>query len=313
MTRNDHVDILMACYNGENFLAEQLQSLFNQTHQHFTLLIRDDGSTDNTLTIIEQFSRKYPKKIQVVPSNRRLGVKGNFSELMKASQADYVMFSDQDDIWMAEKIEKSLEKLIEMETLCGCDMPLLVHTDLTVIDQNGAIKADSFFKYTKLYPENFQTLNRFLTQNVVTGCALIMNKTLCRLAYPIPQETFMHDWWVALVASALGRVVSIAAPIIHYRQHTSNALGAKKFGSWGHLKERLSNLWIEDEMKHNQAALLLRRYKDQLSSQNAELIQSYLRLKKIGWFGGRFSIIKNQFYKSGFLRNLVAFFVKVQP
>lgn len=313
MSPNLSVDILLATYNGEKYLEEQLQSILAQTHQQFRILIRDDISSDKTKEIIATYTKLYPEKIQALPSHENLGVKRNFSALMEASTAPYIMFADQDDIWMKEKIEKTLAAMQSAEKKHGPMTPILVHSDLIVTNAEMTPIAKSFWKHTNISPSTFFGLNRFLTQNMVTGCAMMLNKSLCQLAYPIPKDTPMHDWWVALVASAFGKIEMINEPTILYRQHASNTLGAKKFGSFSHIKERLFMPSKEDELKLKQAELLLKRYNALHSNDQKEILKNYIELKNKWWLHSRFLIFKYRFFKCGFLRNLVAFFIKTQP
>lgn len=313
MSINDRVDILLATYNGEKYLKEQLESILTQTHQNFCILIRDDLSSDSTPKIIETYVKAHPDKIRLIPSKENLGVKCNFSALMEASQASYVMFADQDDCWMQDKIAKTLDTMKSAELKYGIMTPLLVHSDLIVTDESMQQIAPSFWAHTNIQPHSFSGLNRFLTQNMVTGCTMMLNKSLRQLAYPIPQDSPMHDWWIALVASAFGKIEILNEPTILYRQHASNTLGAKKFGSIHHIKERLFKYSIEDDFKLKQATTLLKRYNALHNAEQKELIKNYIQLKDKWWIHSRFLIFKYQFFKCGFLRNLVAFFIKTQP
>ncbi len=306
------IDILLSTFNGEKYLAEQLNSLFNQTCQDFTLLIRDDGSEDKTLSIIETFSQQFPNRIRMIKEEGRLGPKASFSALMNYSNAPYVMFCDQDDIWKKEKIALSLQHMKQLEK-AGQDLPLLVHSDLIVINEKGKALHSSFWKYANLSAREFTTINRLLTQNVVTGCTVLMNRKLCSMAYPVPSCAFMHDWWVALVASLFGKIGIIPQTTIYYRQHTKNAVGAKKFGSLKHILERMDNINYDDEIKLNQANYLLSHYGISLNDTHREILEDYTKLKTISWIDSRFLIIKRGFFKCGFRRNVFCLLVKRQP
>lgn len=307
------IDILLATYNGEPYLYQQLESLFNQSCQDFKVLIRDDGSTDQTLAVIESFSKKYPGRISLVEGTDRLGPKGSFSALMKLSQAPYVMFCDQDDIWKKEKIALSLKQMKQLEEISQGDTPLLVHTDLIVINEKGAPVHSSFWKYANLSAETFTTVNRLLTQNVVTGCTVMMNRKLCGMAYPIPECAFMHDWWVALVASLFGKIAIVPQSTLFYRQHNKNAVGAKKFGSLTHILERLENINHDDDVKLDQAKYLLEHYGCHLDEANKQILEDYTQLKKLSWIDSRFVILRQKFFKCGFRRNVFCLLIKRQP
>jgi len=249
------VDILLTTFNGAKFLPDQLDSLFAQTHLPRHIFIGDDGSKDETLAIINQFINKYPNTITLLPPSEKLGVIKNFSRLIPLAKADYVMFSDQDDIWKKEKLEQTLSKMQEAEKSSSLPIPILVHTDLEVVDQDLKMIAPSFWKYTHLNPFKTDQLNRLLAQNVVTGCTMMINKAMLNLCFPIPENVIMHDWWAALVASAFGRVVPLNKATLLYRQHSNNTLGAKKFSIFKQLMQwRNLSKKIEERKKTNPKA-----------------------------------------------------------
>lgn len=318
--KKPEVDILMATYHGEKYLETQIYSILNQSFQDFRLLICDDHSKDRTSQLLEEFSVKYPDKIVIIKSEKNLGAKGNFSYLMQHAEANYIMFADQDDFWMKEKIEKTLNEMKRLENVHGRLLPLLVHSDLTVVDQDCAVLDNSFWKYSNLKVDSYQKINRFLVQNVVTGCTMMINQNLCKLSFPIPAESFMHDWWIALVASAFGKIGLVNEPTILYRQHSSNTLGAKKFGSINFLKEGFKKLWNNDQQyqsqvltRLNQAKILLMRYSNQLSLGDKQIINDYIQLNHASWLKKRIIVLKHGLFRSGFLRNFVIFFIKLTP
>src|SRR6266540_3047829 len=125
---NHRLDILMAVFNGGDYVAKQLDSIFEQTYQNWRLLVRDDGSSDGTVILLNQFINVHPDKIKLISTdNPNLGAFRNFSELISHSKADYIMFCDQDDVWLPRKIEISFQRMEELESSFGKDTPLLVH------------------------------------------------------------------------------------------------------------------------------------------------------------------------------------------
>lgn len=310
------IDILMATYNGQSFVKAQIESILAQSYPHFHLLIRDDGSKDATVSIVQDFAGKYPTQITLLPTEKGLGAKGNFSCLMEHATANYIMFSDQDDVWMQDKIEKTLACMQDLETRYSKETPLLVHTDLLVSDQHLNTISPSFCQYTGLNANSFKSLNRFLTQNVVTGCTMMINRTLLKLTSPIPSNAIMHDWWLALAASAFGAISFIPEPTMHYRQHGSNTIGAKKFSLWLLIQEKLERIqktgkWLSfekepllphDLARLSQAESFYQIFQDQLSYKQKEMLKGYLQLENSG-IKNRYLILKHRFFKSGFLRN----------
>lgn len=221
------VDILLATYNGAAFLKEQLESVLAQTHQDWHILARDDGSSDGTPAILDDYAKAHPEKFTVLCDGLRLGAKGAFSALMAQSTAPYVAFCDQDDFWLPEKLELLLTAMREAELRHGCRRPLLIHSDLEVVDERLVTLAPSFWLHQGIEPRR-DRLPQLIVQNVVTGCASLFNKALLEAALPIPPEAFMHDYWLSLVASACGEIVAVPEQLVRYRQHGKNTLGAKK-------------------------------------------------------------------------------------
>ena len=196
---SDPVDVVMATYNGGKYLGQQIQSIMDQPYPSLHLYIRDDLSQDNTLEIMGHYKRLYPDRITLIPSMETLGVKGNFSILLQNSKANYVLLSDQDDVWLPDKVEMTLAKMRELEEIYGASCPLCVHTDLTVVDTELQKIHSSFWAYSHLNQSGVHDLNRLLIQNVVTGCTMMINRALIKLALPIPPAAIIHDWWLGLV------------------------------------------------------------------------------------------------------------------
>lgn len=303
---SESVDVLLATYQGADYLEEQLESILTQTHPSLHLYVRDDGSTDQTIPILKKWASTYPQMITLIPSSENLGVKGNFSELMKHSQAPYIMFADQDDRWFPHKVEDSLEGLIGLERQYGQHIPLLVHSDLIVADQQLKEISPSFWKYAGLSPE-LTSLNRLLTQNTITGCTVLMNRCLADLAFPIPPEAIMHDWWIALVCACFGHIEPLSQATLYYRQHFKNDIGAKHYHLGAFLRQKIANTQQKGKVSSQtfkQAEAFLTRYCSELSSDQQELLQAYRELPRLPYFQQKIQIIKYQFYKQGFLRNL---------
>jgi len=310
--KEETVDILLATCNGFSFIASQLDSILFQTHKQIHLIIRDDVSDDSTRKILETYAQRFPDMITLIPADRRLGINGNFSCLMEHSTAPYIMFADQDDLWDHGKVSKTLEKMKELENCYSVDMPLLVHTDLKVVDRDLNDLSSSFWHYSGITPLHSQTLNRLLMQNVVTGCAMMINRPLLQLAHPIPENAAMHDWWIALVAAAFGQIEALPLPTLLYRQHGKNTLGAQKFISWNSFKRVCEKLRTPEDAKHAHAQELLSRYPHRLDTHQIALLQAYKKLSSSSFFEKISLIFKYRFYKIGFLRNVVNLLLKRQ-
>lgn len=226
------VDILMATYNGERYVAEQIESIQAQTFGDWRLLVSDDCSTDGTLAVIEAIATEDPR-IQIVSQCVRYGgAKENFMSLLAKAEAPYVMFCDQDDVWLPEKIELSITKMRELEGEFGADVPFLVFSDMIVVDDRLNTISSSFEQYSSIDPAR-TNFRQMLAQNVGAGCTMMCNSPLHALFKKTPKGEFMimHDWWLALVASAFGIIAHIDAPLSLYRQHSDNAVGAVRYSA----------------------------------------------------------------------------------
>lgn len=227
MSQEANLVVVLSSYNGARFIAEQIESLRHQTRRSWVLLVRDDGSSDDTVRIVETHSAVDPRIVLLQDGRGHLGPAASFSALLEhaaGAGAEYVALSDQDDVWRPDKLERELQLMEEHERRIGRDVPLLVHSDLTVVDQQLRIVHRSFASYQSLGREPVRPLRRLLVQNFVTGCTTVINRALLRAAVPLP-PVVMHDWWLALCAGALGQLLYLAEPTVLYRQHAGNTLG----------------------------------------------------------------------------------------
>jgi GT2 family glycosyltransferase len=220
-------EVAMATCNGERFLDQQIASILGQTLPPQRLLVADDHSSDATLQLLQYWQRSSSIPIELVPpvGSARLGCCRNFERLIQASAAPYLMLADQDDVWDQDKATKLLRQMDLLEKRFGSDSPLLVHADLRLIDAEGRLLASSFHRHQGLAPDREGVLE-IAMQNVVTGCASLVNRACVRKALPFPVEVVLHDWWLALVAAQAGAVVYLPEPCVSYRQHRTNVVGA---------------------------------------------------------------------------------------
>lgn len=299
----------MAVYNGEKYLKQQIESVLNQTVSDIKIIVRDDGSTDNSKKIIDSFCNEYPQKITKIEGEPTGSAKKNFAKLFEAVDDDYIMFCDQDDIWLPDKVEKTLSAIKTAEN--GGTTPVLVHTDLKVVDQSLNVISNSFFNFQQLIQKDI-TLPKLLVQNYVTGCTVMINRALLEKCATISDECIMHDWWLALTSVLFGKLVCLSESTILYRQHSNNQVGAKASYGIDFVKRKLKTL---GEVKANynatyiQAEALLKCYKEQISKQNLEILQNYCNMKNMKKFKKIRIIKKYGFKKCTTLRVLGQYFL----
>lgn len=220
---NSTVAILMSTYNGKKYLSEQLDSILEQQAVSVTLYVRDDGSTDGTVEILKKYQKRYSNIVVIYGSN--LGVGNSFAELIydEDIQADYYAFSDQDDIWLPDKMISAIERIKKVDEL----IPVLYAGNQMLIDKEGD-------QIGVRYNESRDTdYHRIINGNPMSGCTMVWNSNLMdviRKKGGRPRNDFftrqIHDVWIAIVASMVGEIIFDMKPNILYRQHAANVVGA---------------------------------------------------------------------------------------
>lgn len=289
------VDILMATYNGEKYISEQIESILNQSYTEWKLYINDDCSIDKTAEIAKRYSEEYPDKIFFTQNSKNSGSAGiNFFNMISKSSADIIMTCDQDDVWLKYKVQITVEAL-ENET-----GPALVHTDLTVVDENCNISEPSMIKVQHIDPCRNNT-NQLIVQNIVTGCTMAFNRQLADLI-KVPEGQPVHDWYIAVIASLFGKIVFLDMSTVLYRQHGNNACGAVDMQNSRYIAER-----FKDKKKgrymlklgYNMAGEILRLYCiDNKMLEQYSNMNKYSKLKKL------VTVFKYGIWKNGLVRKI---------
>ncbi len=273
--------ILLAAYRGERFIRPMVESILAQDVGGWQLILSDDGEL--TAPILQEYADRYPDRVTHYRSGRRFGsAQKHFMHLLQqfGPQADYIMFCDQDDVWHPDKVRKTLALMQRTET--DPEKPVLVHTDLRVVDSRLEVLDPSFQHYSGL-DGHCLALNQLLLKNVVTGCTVMINRALALLACrPEAVEAMrMHDWWLALLASAMGRAAFLDEATIDYRQHGGNVVGASGRSLrtiWRKLRRGRGNrLRIIQAM--DQAAAFASCYRQQLPPEALALLEGFAALK----------------------------------
>ena len=306
------IDVLLATWNGSRFLEEQLDSLLGQTFQNFRLLIRDDRSTDSTLQIVEEYRSRYSDRIFVRKNLDRQGACHTFSLLMEESTAPYVAFCDQDDIWRSDKLAISLSAMKESESRHGSDVPVLVFSDMEIVDESRQVIAPSLWRQSHVHPER-ATLGAMLVQNLVTGCTALANRSLLLNGCPVPEAASMHDSWLGLVAAAFGILHPIHEATVQYRQHGGNAVGAGRGWRGGNIVQRLRrDQFFKNriEASRRQSAAFARRYTQVLSAEQKEVLEAWSTSQRLPAFVRHWTLHRSGLRGTSFL-NHVGFLVRV--
>lgn len=303
-----NVCILMATYNGAKYIEDQIVSILSQDVTAWKLYISDDGSTDETLNILSKWS-SLDSRINIISDGKaRRGPARNFSDLAEATRDnfDLFFFCDQDDVWHPNKLSTFLNFYHE-EVACqsfSTTDSILVHSNLSLIDQHGVEFSNSFWAYQQL-ERNQDTFASLLMQNTVTGCAMMVNRALLDRCGPVPSSAIMHDWWYALVASSSGAVVRINQPLTRYRQHSSNSVGAKRISVSALITRKLPmNKLVKSVVASlRQAEVFDETFRDSLKPEHRSALTLLCRFADSPTILGIFSLFLNGITKIGSLRN----------
>ena len=271
----EKISILLATYQGANYIREQIQSVLDQTYLKWELFVRDDCSSDSTLSIIREFVA-IDERIKIVPNNdERLGACQNFSELMRVADVDsYIMFCDQDDIWLPNKLHESIKAMKILESNYGQDKNFVVYGNYSLMNHQGKPLSIPNPDYSTK-----PTLQLLLSQNYIYGCTMLINKKLLNLSSPIPQAAENHDYWIALTALVNdGYFIHINEPLLYYRQHLNNVSGSYKNAFF---KNRLSRIFSTSEIMGIRSRLrmftdLYEKFKDTMTDKNRTLVSGYI-------------------------------------
>ena len=310
------VTVLLAAYEGERYIEQQLDSILAQTVPDIQIVISDDGSKDKTRRILEQYARWYPGQIVLrhrVKEGMYMDREGqvppmamNFFWLLGQADGDYLLLCDQDDVWKNHKVRTLLRRMRELEGKFGREYPILVHSDMEVTDEDLNVISPSFFRYQRSNPDR-TAFSQVLAENPVTGGAVMMNRALAGLVRRVPGRCLMHDWWIALGASCFGTISCIREPLYQYRQHGGNTLGASRTGSVEDLKARMGRQTAVEEnyrRMFGQAASFGAMYGEKMTGEQRRTLKAFLALPLQSREERLRSIVRNRFFKSSPIQTL---------
>lgn len=309
------ITIIMATFNGQEYIEEQLKSIKEQTYKEWKLVVRDDGSKDKTVDILKKFAAETEQEVVIKVNEKPSGsAKKNFARLLQDVQNDpYVMFADQDDVWKKDKLEVTYKAMLGAEKKYGKETPLLVHGDVEVIDGDGNILAGSMFELSHIDADS--GLSKLIIQNHVTGCTMMCNKRLSEgiVNHLSDDKVIMHDYFAALYASVFGKITVIKRPLLSYRQHGDNSVGAKDNNNIYYLIKRLGDgrKSYKEAMRKSeeQVAFFLELYKDKMTGEKLEgkyrLMNGYAGLSSRSKLYRIMFYKKNNVWKKGTIRKIM--------
>ncbi len=306
MSSSDCVRIVLGSYNGEKYLAEQLDSILSGTYQNIHIEISDDGSTDRTLEISQKYVDNNPGRVEIHKNQTNMGYVKNFLYGLKRSKEKYTMFCDQDDIWMPDKVQVTLDKMKRLEQEAG-DLPMLVFTDAMLYNGETKEEMGSFHKTSHLDTDKTDLAHLFM-ENKCIGCTVMVNSHVISYVKEIPEQVRVHDWWLALICASFGKIGYVSKPTLEYRQHSGNMIGSTSFFSY--FMNRIRSFKEQKQVLRRsilQGRAFYEMYGNQLEGQAKEVAKEFSTLATKGFFGRRRNCIHFGFLKSGLTRNVGLF------
>lgn len=315
--QSERVDICLATYNGAQWIGAFLASLDAQTYTNWRLVVSDDYSADDSLDLINSYFQEKPEKLKIVKRvGGDRGVLQNFQNAIDGSDSKYVLLADQDDIWLPDKIEKLSTAMIDVER--EDVVPALVFSDLKVVDEQLVPIHTSWWGLGRVRPDWAKSFTGVLCQNIVPGCAMMLNRRLLDIALPFPKGIIMHDWWFLLVCAAFGKVEYCSDRLVLYRRHS----GAHTYFNGGGWVANLIRRYGDFKTYREQYAATVRQaqiFESRFGAAKEELVMShscrrtlldYIEASKSGWFRKRWLWMRNGIHLTSRMRT-VKFYISI--
>ncbi|WP_299880751.1 glycosyltransferase family 2 protein [uncultured Cocleimonas sp.] len=296
----EKIHVILCCYQGEKYISKQLDSILAQDYPLIEIHVSDDCSVDSTLSIVSEYCAKYPN-ISFYRNHKNLGFLKNFESSLERVSGKYFALCDQDDIWCTDKLSLSMQELQFLENSYP-DKPILIHSDLELINDQDEVIESSFFTKKGLVFSETKSLALILGHCGVMGNTILMNRNLIEKALPFPVQLKYHDYWFALINECFGVRKTISKPLVKYRLHDTNTSNNKL------IKTKSNTLPFMQDNRFQTIEYLLSNY--DLFPEDEPIVKSfydYLSLKQ-----SRFShfmfLLNNNFFKRSFFYRINAFF-----
>lgn len=281
------ISVALCTYNGEKYIGEQIQSILEQSKKPDEIILCDDGSIDKTVVIAKSILEYSGIRHRIEVNATNLGVVKNFQKAISLTSGDIIFLSDQDDVWNKEKIEAIMEEF-EKDKSC-----IMVFSDADLVNENRrkmGVKLWSTLNFSIKEFESESFLSILLKRCVVTGATMAIKRELFNYTIPFP-DSWLHDGWLAINASVYGRVRAIDKPLIEYRQHGNNVIGAMKLNSIARLRKYIKHISIlehEREIRVNRYNMFYRfnsnKLDQDIKNKVLECIKFWADMKKLKEF-----------------------------
>jgi glycosyltransferase involved in cell wall biosynthesis len=302
-------DVILAVRNGQSYLPAMLDSLLSQTTSDFDLLVRDDGSTDGSVEILENYKPKFDGRVSVITGQPTGSATASFAILMRETKADYVLFADQDDVWKPGKVELTLRSLKQAEANYGTLTPIYFATDIAVVNKDLELINPSYWKWKRLNSTMMGELSQSLICVPIQGMASGINRALLDLSNPVAEKAISHDWWAQLIAAAMGKVICDPTVTALYRVHGGNASVPKEVGLVPYLKLGVDASFLRRGLgrRIEQANALADALTGRMPPDRLEIIQRFTRLQSQGFFKRRLTLVSGNYLYHDLVRNVATF------
>jgi glycosyltransferase involved in cell wall biosynthesis len=296
------ISIALATYNGEKYLREQLDSIYAQTYKLLEVVVTDDCSTDDTITILQEYQQKYRLKYFI--NDYVLGFVKNFERAISLCEGDYIALSDQDDVWLPRKIEILYNEMIACE-ISNPDKSIIVHHDVYIVDES---LKNNHIKFINCRGKVFGLNNLLFGNPKVQGASSMFNRKLKEICFPLPVNVPLHDLYISYVCACFGIRKFISEPLMLYRQHSNNQIGVISYSIYERVAKYFKrDVVLADENEIKTLLIFENQFSNKLSIVNKEIIRDYFEI-----LGNEISvgckvakIFRNRFNSGGSILKLI--------
>jgi glycosyltransferase involved in cell wall biosynthesis len=315
----DEVDIVLPCYNAAAWIDGFIAALPEADDVPWRLVVRDDGSTDNSLILLKNWRDRLGARMVLLDAEMpcNLGLIGNYDAVLAASTAPWVLTADPDDVWLPNRLAVTLSALRAAEQNYGAHTPLAICTDAMVVSETLDVIAPSYWRWSRTRPLVRPCLARSAMDSVALGSTMAVNRALIEKSRPLPAGAAYQDWWMVLVAVAFGRFIALPEITIKYRRHSSNATKDPFSTSWSGAMQRYLRKpkSIHDRLDFlirqaaRQADEFVNRYDGQVEQRDVAALRSLARLPQMNQAAKRLAILSHGLWFNSPLKNagLLAF------
>jgi Glycosyl transferase family 2 len=307
VSRVPEIEIVVPAHNCEAWLDDLIESILLQDADNWRIVARDDASTDDTAARLAVWQQRLGERMMILPTGPNLGMIGNYDAVLAATTARWVMFADPDDVWKPKKMTSDVAAMRSAEAGAGAHTPIVVCSDAEVVDAQLHPIAASYWRWSRMKPSLCGVFHRLLVDSPVLSSTMMVNRALLKMSLPMTGAAACPDWWHALVACALGRIVCLPQATISYRRHPNNdsvvpttaslVIGARRIGGAHNRVQRLVRQYSA------QAGRFSERFESRLSSAQRRALDAARKLPSLGPLTRRWSVMRHRLWFGSSVKN----------